>query len=77
MTHKKGNEHWASECKRIREERDRLLLEIIELNKPEKIVKLENNDDKLTKLLKEILAMTSDYYANMDDIRDKIKKVIG
>lgn len=65
--HKKGSEHWTSECKRIREERDSLLLELTK-GKPFPV------DDKLVKLLREIYDLCGSYYANFEEIREKIKK---
>lgn len=68
---KPKNEHWTSECKRIREERDKLLLQIMELNKQPKLVQVE---DKYANLLREIYDMTSHYYCDIFQIRFKIKK---
>lgn len=38
---------------------------------------IKEERDKLKFLLKEVYEMAGGYYANMDEIRDKIKKVIG
>lgn len=65
--HKKGNEHWTSECKRIREERDNLLIEL------EKAKSTPSNDKAII-LLREVYEMCAGYYANFEDVRDKIRK---
>lgn len=66
--HKKGNEHWTAEYKRLKAERDDFIGRIAELERNTPTV-----DDGSSKLIREVYDMLGSYYCNVEDVRIKIK----